>query len=578
MTKLKRFTSTIYIYIIWAILSLFVWSWIFGIVNDTTTFHKLAIYIDCDSCRDMDLTLELEKDMPENITKVTARPLSYVIFDEPTMMLGDILVLRQSQMENYVGILAPLPELGSEYDSLPRYAHEGVVYGIQAYDPQTGAGILSDYVTFLNPGEEQEPFYLSFFIQSRHIGSESSRDTAAIEMAKRFLDTLPETDPGFQVEPVKNLRDDFILGMDASSVISLENAGVTYYGFDGQEQDVFQTLAMSGVTHIRVRIWNDPFDENGNGFGGGNCDIETAIAIGKRATRYGMPLIADFHYSDFWADPGKQQAPRAWQSLTLEEKADALYTYTKTSLQALRDAGVQVDIVQIGNETTGRFCGESNWDHITTLMKAGVRAVREVLPEARAALHFTNPEKPGSYDFYAKQLESAQVDYDIFASSYYPYWHGSLQNLASTLSGIYIQYGKPVMVMETSYAYTPDDLDFNGNTISGASQEAGYPFTVQGQADHVRSVIDTLANKTSGGMGVVYWEGTWIAAGGSSWQENNRLWETYGCGWASSFASTYDPLDAGKYYGGCAVENQAMFDSDGKPLPSLQVFRLVRED
>ena len=140
------------------------------------------------------------------------------------------------------------------------------------------------------------------------------------------------------VKKVENLPADFIMGMDASCVPALEASGVKYYNFDGQEQDVFQTLAESGVNYIRVRIWNDPYDENGNGYGGGNCDIENAIAIGKRATQYGMKLLVDFHYSDFWADPGKQMVPKAWKGMDIEEKSQALYAYTVDCLKQLKKA------------------------------------------------------------------------------------------------------------------------------------------------------------------------------------------------------------------------------------------------
>ena len=105
------------------------------------------------------------------------------------------------------------------------------------------------------------------------------------------------------VKKVDNLAEDFIMGMDASSVIAEEASGVKYYNYSGQEQDVFQTLAQSGINYIRVRVWNDPYDKDGNGYGGGNCDIENAVEIGKRATQYGMKLLVNFHYSDFWADP-----------------------------------------------------------------------------------------------------------------------------------------------------------------------------------------------------------------------------------------------------------------------------------
>ena len=96
------------------------------------------------------------------------------------------------------------------------------------------------------------------------------------------------------VKKVENLAEDFIMGMDASCVPALEASGVKYYNFDGEEQDVYRTLAEAGVNYIRVRVWNNPFDSNGNGYGGGNCDIHNALAIGKRATRYGMKLLVNF--------------------------------------------------------------------------------------------------------------------------------------------------------------------------------------------------------------------------------------------------------------------------------------------
>jgi arabinogalactan endo-1,4-beta-galactosidase len=379
------------------------------------------------------------------------------------------------------------------------------------------------------------------------------------------------------VKKVENLSEDFIMGMDASCVPALEASGVTYYNYEGAEQDVFQTLAEAGVNYIRVRVWNDPFDANGKGYGGGNCDIENCIAIGKRATKYGMKLLVNFHYSDFWADPAKQMAPKAWKGMSVEEKTEALYQFTKESLEKLKDAGVAVGMVQVGNETNGKLCGETNWMNFHPLMSAGSKAVREVFPDALVAVHFANPEKVTNYADYAWKLMSYGVDYDVFASSYYPFWHGTLENLTQVLTDINQKYGKKVMVMETSYTYTSEDTDFNGNTIAGndGSVVMNYPCTVQGQATCVRDVIDTVA-KIPGGIGVCYWEGTWITVGQNSWEENSAKWEQFGSGWASSYAGQYDPEDAGKWYGGCAVDNQAMFDANGHPLESLRVFNLVR--
>lgn len=380
------------------------------------------------------------------------------------------------------------------------------------------------------------------------------------------------------VKKVENLTDDFILGMDLSSVISLENAGVKFYDYDGKESDIFTTLAKSGVNYIRVRVWNDPFDKNGNGYGGGNNDIETCVKIGKRATENGMKLLVDFHYSDFWADPAKQMVPKAWKNLEIDDKCAALYEYTKSCLQRLKDEKIDVGMVQIGNETNGSFCGEKVWFNIAKLFIEGCRATREVLPNALIALHFANPEKVTNYQDYSKKLNYYNIDYDVFASSYYPFWHGTLDNLATVLSDIAVKYDKKVMVAETSYAFTDEDSDFNGNTISSSSGiTKDYPFSIYGQANLVRNVVDTIVNKTKNGIGVFYWEGAWISAGGSSWEENSALWEKYGCGWASSYASEYDPNDAGKYYGGSAVDNQAFFDSTGKPLESLKVFGLMKD-
>ncbi|MCF0136467.1 MAG: glycosyl hydrolase 53 family protein [Lachnospiraceae bacterium] len=394
------------------------------------------------------------------------------------------------------------------------------------------------------------------------------------EMIKKQDVQVNAASDSLYVKQVEGLPEDFIMGMDASSVPSLEASGVRFYSFDGEEQDVFLTMAQAGINTIRVRVWNDPFDEAGNGYGGGNCTIDTALEIGKRATAYGMGLLVDFHYSDFWADPAKQMVPKAWEGMDIESKSEAVYEYTRGALKKLKDAGVEVRMVQVGNETNGAMCGETRWFEIQYLMQAGSKAVREIYPDALVAVHFANPEKGDAYLTYAEKLDYYQVDYDVFGSSYYPYWHGTLENLASVLQQISTTYGKKVMVLETSYAYTAEDTDFNGNTIGdGGTIVKNYPFTVQGQANSVRDVIETV--NSIGGIGVCYWEGTWISVGQNSWEENSQKWEAFGSGWASSYAASYDPEDAGKYYGGCAVDNQAMFGPDGHPLESLKVFGLA---
>ena len=129
-------------------------------------------------------------------------------------------------------------------------------------------------------------------------------------------------------------------------------------------------------------MWNNPFDENGNGYGGGNCDIENALEVGKRATQYGMKLLVNLYYSNFWVLPAKQTVPKERVGMSVEQKANAIYKFTKDGLKKLTDAGVDVGIVQIGNETNGYMCGEKRWADIAIMMSSGSKAVREVCPKA----------------------------------------------------------------------------------------------------------------------------------------------------------------------------------------------------
>lgn len=379
------------------------------------------------------------------------------------------------------------------------------------------------------------------------------------------------------VNKIEGLPEDFMKGVDISSVLSLEASGVKFRNWDGEEADIFHTLRESGVNYIRVRIWNDPRDSEDNGYGGGNNDLATAVEIAERAKAADLKLFVDFHYSDFWADPGKQQAPKAWADMTLAEKETATYEFTRDSLEALKDTGVDIGMVQVGNETNNGVAGESGMVNAAKIFSAGSSAVREVLPDALVALHFTNPETSGRYASLAKAMDDNNVDYDVFASSYYSFWHGTLQNLTTQLKAIADTYGKKVMVAETSWAYTLEDFDGHANTIrEGTASNPGYAFSEQGQADSVSDVIEAVHGVGEAGIGVFYWEPAWLPVGPASELENNKmLWETHGSGWASSYAGEYDSHDAGRWYGGSAVDNQALFAPDGTALESLNVFKYV---
>ena len=394
----------------------------------------------------------------------------------------------------------------------------------------------------------------------------------------RVYTEVPQENPGIFLPKSATARPDFIRGVDVSTVIAQEESGVIYRGWDGQPQDIFKTLRQSGVNYIRVRVWNNPWTESGASFGGGHNDVDTAVQIAKRAAKYDLPLLVDFHYSDFWADPNKQKAPRAWASMNMEQKQKALHDFTKESLKKILKSGAAVGMVQIGNETTTGMAGEKNWMNVCKLMNAGSRAVREISKDIKVVVHFTNPEKAGEYEHIADILAHNKVDYDVFGTSDYPYWHLGTKNLVALLDKIADKTGKKVMVCEFSAPYTYADGDESGNSISEDSYfygEKQYSVSVQGQADIIYDYINDMSALGQKCLGVFWWEPAWIPVPGNSREERQALWEKHGSGWASSYAADYDPDDAGKYYGGSAWDNQALFDFEGKPLASLAAWGLV---
>ena len=449
--------------------------------------------------------------------------------------------------------------------------------GNQADNLEVGESSADDLKPETDNPESEGESTTQFPVIERKTADQININPEVIEVTKFELPDASE-ESGIFVQPIEDISDEFIRGMDASAVLAVENSGAKYYGFDGEEQDVFKTLAEAGVNYIRLRVWNDPYDENGNGYGGGNNDVATAIELGRRATQYGMKVCIDFHYSDFWADPTKQYVPKAWKGMTIEQKSDALYDFTVTSLTDILNAGVDVCMVQVGNEINKGMSGETFMSSVAKLLNAGSSAVREVSKAAgkdiQVAVHYTDIDKQGEVAKITADLEKYGVDYDIFAMSYYSFWHGSMENMQEMAEYVQDTYSKKVVIAETSYCYTAEDGDGSGNSVSGDGDLVdGYDATVQGQADMLRDICEAADEADI--MGVFYWEGTWIPVGPAD-ADNSELWEKYGSGWASSYSGSYDPKDAGKYYGGCSWDNQAMFDFTGHPLDSLKVFRELR--
>lgn len=376
-------------------------------------------------------------------------------------------------------------------------------------------------------------------------------------------------------------------GVDISSVISLENSGVRFRDKNGSEQDIFVTLADAGVNTVRVRVWNDPYNsQTHENYGGGICDTDCAVQIARRCADAGLKLLVDFHYSDFWADPGKQNAPKAWQNYSVSQKADAIYDFTYSTLQEISAAGADIAMVQVGNETTTGMCGvmladydwsDEGWQALASLFNAGARAVRAFSRDTLVALHFTNPEKTDNMLYLAKMLKQTNVDYDVFATSYYPYWHGTLGNLTTVLRSIASTYGKKVMVAETSWVRTLDDTDAFRNTI-GSRDAMGsyvsYEVSPTGQYAYLHDLFTAVASVPDGmGIGVFYWEPAWLPVG-KDHGSNQQIWDTKGSGWGNKAAGEYDK-SAGQDYGGSCVENESLFSDDGIPLDSLYIFSIV---
>jgi beta-galactosidase len=247
---------------------------------------------------------------------------------------------------------------------------------------------------------------------------------------------------------------DKMLGADISFLPQLEARGVKFS--DGEkERDAIEILKDHGFNYIRLRIFNNPARDSGYSPGRGFCGLEHTKTMAKRAKKAGLKVLLDFHYSDTWADPGKQFKPAAWRGKSFPELKQAVYDYTKEVMHALKDQGTPPDMVQVGNEINhGMIWPEGSFDNLDSLAQliyAGINGVRAVAPATPIMLHVALGGQNDESRFFYDAMVQRQVPFDVIGLSYYPKWHCTLEDLEYNVNDMVKQYGKDVIVVEYSY-------------------------------------------------------------------------------------------------------------------------------
>lgn len=323
-----------------------------------------------------------------------------------------------------------------------------------------------------------------------------------------------------------NHDEDLIMGIDIGMLTEVEDLGGRFYE-DGVEGDALEILAAGGANYVRLRLWHDPYDAQGNPYGGGTNDLDRTIETAQRAKALGMGVFLNIHLSDWWADPGTQTKPTAWSGLSYPQLVTTVRTYTRSVIEAMDAAGVRPEIVQMGNETTsgvlwedGRIGGGiSDFTQLGGLLQAGVDGVRQVAPEIEIALHLDMGGDNALYRWWFDGITTAGVDFDIIALSYYPFWHGAMGELKLNLNDISARYDKDVMIVETAYGWTTADGDGLGNSFYLAEEAiGGYEASVSGQIAFLRDLREIVADvPDQRGRGIFWWEPTWLPVPGAHW-------------------------------------------------------------
>ncbi|KAB8137695.1 cellulase family glycosylhydrolase [Gracilibacillus oryzae] len=372
----------------------------------------------------------------------------------------------------------------------------------------------------------------------------------------------------FNLNDSELLANEFIMGGDISMLEEVEDLGGKFYE-DGIEQDAMEILSSNGMNYVRLRLWVDPYDSEGNPYGGGTNDLDTTISLAKRAKALGMNILLDIHYSDFWADPGTQTKPKAWQELSYPELKTQVYQYSKNVIERMEQQNILPDMVQIGNETTAGVLwadgkvgeGNNNFTQLAELFSAGISGIKDALTseeDIEIVLHLDHGGDNSLYQWWFDNITALGVDFDIIGLSYYPFWHGTMGELHYNLNNISKRYNKDVMIVETAYGFTLDDGDGLGNSFFETEESVGgYPATPEGQIQYMndlKEIVKDIPNNR--GRGIFWWEPTWIPVEGANWgTEAGKLYN-------NDTGLLSNPWD-----------NQTLFDFNGNVLESVSIFR-----
>lgn len=326
----------------------------------------------------------------------------------------------------------------------------------------------------------------------------------------------------------------FLRCADVSFLNELEAAGAVYR--DGTAlDDPLRILQRRGLNTVRLRLWHTPFS--------GQDGLEDVLAAAQRAQALGLGIVLDFHFSDTWADPAHQTKPAAWAGLSYPVLEDSLHAYTRSVLTALATQGTIPAIVQIGNEVTGgmlwnegrvggTFDTPTQWTQFAGLLRAAIAGIREVVDErSDIMIHIDRGGDRDGAVWFFDHLVAEDVAFDLIGLSYYPWWHGTLDDLQNTLHTLAMRYARPLLLIETAYPWTLAWFDNEHNLVGLPDQLLpGYPATPAGQLAFVAAVTAQLQSVPENlGQGVCYWAPDYVAAPrlGSSW-ENLALFDQNG--------------------------------------------------